>query len=184
MFNQFGQQRRFTPSTPPKPLPGQSAAPSAGSSSFSQQIRPDFATQANPTSASMPGPAQTNDITAARMTRTQADAFQRMSPQSQRAALYDQARQQSNRSYQMNYQQMRDPSSMLPGGLSERQRMDFQMLQRTNPAAAQQQLLDYQRTSDIRYNKPQPGTGGLPPAGPTYRRPPSNPTGPRPRFSA
>lgn len=184
MFNQFNQRRQFTPSTPARPLPGQSVGPTNNSGSFSHQIRPDFARQAKPSSTGQMRQTQTNDITAARMTRTQADSFQRLSPQSQRAALFDQARQQNQQMHQMNYQAMRDPGAMLPGGLSERQRADFQMLQRSNPAAAQQQLLQYQRNADIRYNKPAPNAGGLPPAGPTYRRPPSNQNGPRRSFGS
>ena len=97
-----------------------------------------------------------------------------MSPQSQRAALFDQARLQATQDRQMTYGTLREPSSALPGGLSEKQRMDFAMLQRTDPLAAQKQLQQYQRTSDIRYNKPgatpqQPTSSGL-----TYRRPPTS----------
>jgi hypothetical protein len=63
--------------------------------------------------------------------------------------------------------------------------MDFAMLQRTDPLAAQKQLQQYQRTSDIRYNKPGTITP-QPPAGSglTYRRPPSNPSGPRHTFGS
>lgn len=118
------------------------------------------------------------------MNRIQPDAYGQMAPQSQRAALYDQARQQTKQAYQANYERMRNPSGALPGGLSEKQRMDFQMLQRTNPAAAQQQLLKYQRTADIRYNKPVSGPSTTPPAGPTNRSNPTNFNGPRPRFGA
>lgn len=184
MFNQFNQRRQFTPSTPARPLPGQAAGATNSSGSFSHQIRPDFVSQAKPSPTRPTRQAQTNDITAARMTRTQADSFQRLSPQSQRAALFDQARQQNQQMHQMNYQSMHDPSALLPGGLTKQQQTDFQMLQRSNPAAAQQQLLQYQRNADIRYNKPAQSPGGLPPAGPTYRRPSSNPTGPRRSFGS
>lgn len=98
--------------------------------------------------------------------------------------MFDQARQQTKEAHQTNYQTLRNPSSALPGGLSEKQRMDFAMLQRTNPLAAQAQLQQYQRTADIRYNKP--GVAPKPPAGTglTYRRPPGGPTGPRRTFGA
>jgi hypothetical protein len=156
-------------------MPGQSPATGGSAkSSFAPQIKPDF----------MQSSAQNNgnSSTFSRTTRTSTDAFGQMSPQSQRAALFDQARQQMTQANQLNYQHLRNPSAALPGGLTERQRTDFKMLQRTDPAAAQKQLMNYQRTSDIRYNKPMPGA--QPPAGPAYHRPPSNPTGPRPRFGA
>jgi hypothetical protein len=113
------------------------------------------------------------------MQRIKPDNFQSMSPQSQRAALFDQARQQMTEMHQASYQTQRNPSSALPGGLTEKQRMEFSMLQRSDPLAAQAKLQQYQRASDIRYNKP--GTTPQPPAGSglTYRRPPTSFNGPR-----
>ncbi|MCA9318593.1 hypothetical protein KDA06_03045 [Candidatus Saccharibacteria bacterium] len=87
---------------------------------------------------------------------SQPNSFAQMSPMSQRAALYDQARHQA-----VQQARFSDPranlSSMLPGGLTERQRMDFESLRRTNPIAAQKQLDLYQRNADIRYNRPASG---------------------------
>lgn len=143
-------------------------------SSYGAQIRPDFMRPSSPSSSSQQGPT--------RMVRIKPDAFGQMSPQSQRAALFDQARQQMAQTRQMGYQSVRNPSAALPGGLTERQRADFQLLQRTDPVAAQQQLMNYQRTADIRYNKPQPASP--PPGGLTYRSTPANFNGPRPRFGA
>jgi hypothetical protein len=179
MFNQFSQKRPFTPSAPTRQVSGQPAASSSGAgSSFGAQIRPDFM-QRSPATGSGGGLQPSS-----RMQRIKPDNFQRMTPQGQRAALFDQARQQNKEAYQTNYQTLGNPGSALPGGLSEKQRMDFAMLQRTNPLAAQQQLQQYQRTADIRYNKP--GTTPQPPAGSglTYRRPPGGPTGPRRTFGA
>jgi hypothetical protein len=118
------------------------------------------------------------------MQRIKPDAFQGMTPQGQRAALFDQARQQTRQAHEVNYQTLRNPSSALPGGLSEKQRMEFQMLQRSDPQAAQAKLQQYQQTADIRYNKP--GATPQPPAssGLTYRRPPGKPSGPRRTFGA
>lgn len=172
MFNQFSQRRAFTPQTPQRPLPGQSpAASSSTPGSFGAQIKPGFM-QSTPTSGAQPF---------SRPSRIKPDAFGQMSPQNQRAALYEQARQQ-----QANEGRFQDPRTMsaaLPGGLTERQQREFKMLQRADPLAAHQQLMDYQRNADIRYNKPQPGPGAQPPAGSglAYR---SNPKGPRPRFRA
>jgi hypothetical protein len=176
MFNQFNQRRPFTPNTPSRPASVQPTT-SSQAQSFKAQIKPDFMGSSSSTSsgaASFTKPA-----------RIKPDDFQRMSPQSQRAALFDQARQQATQAHQSNYQTLRNPSSALPGGLSEKQRMDFAMLQRTDPLAAQKQLQQYQRTSDIRYNKPGTITP-QPPAGSglTYRRPPSNPSGPRHTFGS
>ncbi len=114
------------------------------------------------------------------MGRTQADNFSRLSPQSQRAALFDQARQQA--SQQGRFLDPRNLGAALPGGLTEKQRMDFMSLQRTNPQAAEKQLLSYQRNADIRYNKPT--ASPQPPAGPTYHRPSTNYGGPRRSFGA
>lgn len=176
MFNQFGQSRPFTPQTPQRPLAGQtpSASNSSFQASYGAQITPDFMRPSS-TAPSQQGPT--------RMARIKPDSFGQMSPQNQRAALYDQARQQATQAHQTNYQTLRNPSSALPGGLTERQKADFQLLQRTNPVAAQQQLAQYQRTADIRYNKPQPG-GTQSPAGPNYRSTPTNFNGPRPRFGS
>lgn len=116
------------------------------------------------------------------MSRIKPDGYQSMSAQDQRTALYDQARQQTK---DYAYQTPLDVAlSALPAGLSERQRMDFDALRRTDPLAAQKQLQQYQRTADIRYNKP--GTPPPPTAGSglTYRRPPGGPTGPRRTFGA
>ncbi len=173
MFNQFNQRRPFTPTTPPRQAPVQPAA-NAPAQSFKAQIKPDFMGSSSSTSS--------GTASFAKPARIKPDDFQRMSPQSQRAALFDQARQQATQAHQSNYQTLRNPSAALPGGLSEKQRMDFQMLQRTDSMAAQQQLQQYQRTADIRYNKP--GTTPQPPtsSGLTYRRPPSNPSSPRRTF--
>ena len=141
----------------PQPASAPQGASRLGNNSF---IRPSFLPL-----ASTPTPSQPS-------------SFAQMNPKSQRAALYDQARQQAS-------QQLRatDPrtklSSMLPGGLTERQRMDFDALQRTNPAAAQRQLDAYQRNADIRYNRPTPGA--QPPASPGVTRP-TNFNGPRRSF--
>lgn len=177
MFNQFNQRRPFTPVPPSRPVPAQPATGGSTSGSFGANIKPDFMQRSSTQSgAGQPG--------AGRMQRIKPDAFQGMTPQGQRAALFDQARQQAQQAHEANYQTLRNPSSALPGGLSEKQRMDFKMLERTNPAAAQAQLQQYQRTSDIRYNKP--GTTPQPPAGSglTYRRSPGNPSGPRRTFGA
>jgi len=109
-----------------------------------------------------------------------APGFETMSPQNQRAALFEQARQQVSGESRTNFQHMRDMSTALPGGLTEKQRTDFKMLQRTNPAAAEQQLISYQRNADARYNKP--SATPQKPNGTVNRRPPSNFNGPRPRF--
>lgn len=168
MFNQFGQQRPFTPKTSPRPLPGQTNQ-STTPSSFTPQIRPDFSTSQG----------STNSQSAYPMRRIQPDAHGSLSPQSQRAALYDQARAQASREASFT-----DPrtklSDMLPGGLTERQCADFKTLQITNPQAALKQLETYNRTSDIRYNKPNPGAQTAPTQ--NFRRPPTNFSGPRPRF--
>jgi hypothetical protein len=165
MFNQFSQARKFTPQTPSRPIPGQTAAPTGSPSSFSPQIRPDFSFSAQHTNAQPSGPAR----------RIQPDTHASLSPQSQRAALYDQARQQAQQESRFT-----DPrtklSDMLPGGLTEKQRMDFKTLQITNPNAALEQLRAYHQTSDIRYNRPSSGTT---PPNTTFRRPPSNLSGPR-----
>lgn len=173
MFNQFNQRRPFTPTTPPRQAPVQPAA-NAPAQSFKAQIKPDFMGSSSSTSS--------GTASFAKPARIKPDDFQRMSPQSQRAALFDQARQQATQAHQSNYQTLRNPSSALPGGLSEKQRMDFAMLQRTDPLAAQKQLQQYQRTSDIRYNKP--GTTPQPPtsSGLTYHRPPTSFNGPRRPF--
>jgi|JI6StandDraft_1071083.scaffolds.fasta_scaffold01674_10 hypothetical protein len=169
MFNQFGQARKFTPQTPSRPIPGQTAATTGSPSGFSPQIRPDFSFSAQHTNAQPSGPAR----------RIQPDTLTSLSPQSQRAALYDQARQQAQQESLFT-----DPrtklSDMLPGGLTERQRADFKTLQITNPQAALKQLETYNRTSDIRYNKPNPGAQTAPTQ--NFRRPPTNFSGPRPRF--
>lgn len=174
----FNQRRAFTPSTPSRPISAQPSAGTSNSSSggFSAQIRPDFMQRSGQAGAqqSPSGPS--------RMQRIKPDSFQSMTPQSQRAALFDQARQQATQDRQMNYGTLRNPSSALPGGLTEKQRMEFSMLQRSDPLAAQAKLQQYQRTSDIRYNKP--GITPQPPAGSglTYRRPPGNTSGPRRTF--
>ena len=170
MFNQFNQRRPLTPNTPSRPASAQPAANSQ-TQSFKAQIKPDFMGSSSSTSS--------GTASFAKPARIKPDDFQRMSPQSQRAALFDQARQQATQAHQSNHQTLRNPSSALPGGLSEKQRMDFAMLQRTDPLAAQKQLQQYQHTSDIRYNKP--GTTPQPPAssGLTYRRPPTSFNGPR-----
>ncbi len=174
MFNRFGQPRPFTPSTPQRPLPGQSPTVSSGSTpnSYGSQIKPDFMQPSSPTGDGQSG--------FSRPSRVKQDAFSQTAPQSQRSALYEQARQQMTQS---RYQNPRNLSTALPGGLSEKQRMDFKMLERSNPAAAEKQLLSYQNTSDIRYNKPQIGPAAQPPAGPTYHRPPTSFNGPRGRFT-
>ncbi len=175
MFNQSGRNA-FSPSNQPRRLPGQPGSTSSASNSFSAQIRPDFIKPS--------GQSGTQPGSSTHMARIKPDDFQRMNPATQRAALFDQARQQATQARQISYGTLRNPSSALPGGLSEKQRMDFAMLQRTDPLAAQKQLQQYQRTSDIRYNKPgttpQPRTG----SGLTYRRPPSNPSGPRRTFGS
>lgn len=178
MFNQFSQHRPFSPSNQPRRAPGKPFVSGSNSQgSFSAQIRPDF----------MKPQQQSGGATqpvSVRKSRIKPDAFQSISPQSQRAALFDQARQQAAQLHQANYQTMRNPSSALPGGLSEKQRMDLAMLQRTNPLAAQAQLQQYQRNADIRYNKPGVKPPSTPGAGLTYRRPPGGPTGPRRTFGA
>ncbi|MBL8121613.1 hypothetical protein JNM87_02610 [Candidatus Saccharibacteria bacterium] len=173
MFSQYGQRRPFNPATPVQP--GGTTGGSTGNSNSSYQIRPDFAGQPQQQSNSgqgSPGP----------MRRIQQDAYQQMSPQSQRSALFDTARQnvQYERQIQMS-NPMGIQNSALPGGLTERQRMDFDALRRTNPQAAQQQLLKYQRNADIRYNKPTTGPA-TPPPGPTHRQPPTNFNGPNRTF--
>ncbi|PID30890.1 hypothetical protein CSA80_00025 [Candidatus Saccharibacteria bacterium] len=181
MFNQFGQHRPFTPNAASRSQPRQStAAPSgaASNNSFTPHIKPDFM-PATSSSASSSSSAYS------RPTRIKPDEFQRLSPQAQRAALFNQAREQTAQARQVSYQTLRNPSSALPGGLTESQRRDFQMLQRSNPIAAQKQLEHYQRTADIRYNKPgttpqQPSAG----SGLTYHRPPGRPTGPRRSFGS
>ncbi len=162
------QRRPFIPSQPAHTA-GSQALPTSNthaSGAFGAQIKPSFIPNPSPSSQTP---------SASRMQRTQPDTFNTLSPQGQRAALYDQARQQA--SSQATYQALRNPASALPAGLTKRQRADFTMLSRTNPLAAQAQLQQYQRTADIRYNKP----GSPPPASPglTHRRPPGGPTGPR-----
>lgn len=167
MFSQYGSRKPFNPGLPQQS--GQPTSNQGSRSSFSHQIRPDFmqpTQQQNSGSPQSPAPIR----------RVQQDHFQRLSPESQRAALYDHARQQMNLGRQPA---PRDLTSALPGGLTQRQRMDFDMLRRTNPQAAEQQLLHYQRTADIRHNKPTTGPSTPPPAGPTYRKPPTNLNGPR-----
>ncbi len=167
MFNQTGRNA-FSPSNQPRPIPVPTGTPSQTPPSSGAQIRPDFIQR---TQISNQSSAPTSS---SRIQRIKPDEFQRLSPNKQRAALFDQAREQSKAAFQSNYQTLRNPSSSLPGGLSEKQRMDFQMLQRSDPIAAQAKLQQYQRTADIRYNKP----GTVPPpaagAGLTYRRPPTS----------
>ncbi|QQS19003.1 hypothetical protein IPL68_03045 [Candidatus Saccharibacteria bacterium] len=178
MFNQFGQRRPFTPTTPARPLGGQppAGAQTASNGSFGAQIKPDFMQRSGQAGnqQSAAGPS--------RMQRIKPDDFQKLSINSQRAALFDQARQQAAQAHQASYQTLRNPSVALPGGLSEKQRMDFKMLQRTDPMAAQAKLQQYQRTADIRYNKPGVAPKPAPGSGLTYHRPPSNPTGPSRSF--
>lgn len=181
MFNQFGRARPNpinpygSPGSRQRPQLSQPAQSQGQQDSHGAEYKPDFL---HPLSTARPS---TEQAAPSRMQRIKPDTFGSLAPQDQRAALFDQARQQMSQSSRLGYQLLRDPSSMLPGGLTERQRSDFKMLQRTDPAAAQKQLLQYQRTSDIRYNKPLSG-GSQPPAGPTYHRPPANFNGPRPRF--
>jgi len=130
-------------------------------------VKPDFLRQ---TGRAQPGQSTTSQV----------PGFEAMSPQDQRAALFEQARQQVSGESRTNFQHMRDMSTALPGGLTEKQRTDFKMLQRTNPAAAEQQLINYQRNADARYNKP--SVSPQKPSGTVNRRPPSNFSGPRPRF--
>lgn len=183
MFNQFGRARP-NPANPygssgfgQSPRPTQPAQ-TQGQSLSKAQYKPDFLHLSNPTQQSA-----TDQAAPSHMQRIKPDTFGSLAPQDQRAALFDQARQQMSQANRLGYQQLRDPSSALPGGLTERQRTDFKMLQRTDPAAAQKQLAQYQRTSDIRYNKPL-SAGAQPPTGPTYHRPPTNFNGPRPRFGS
>lgn len=171
MFNQFSNRRPFTPSNQPQRRPAQPPQPSRqGNSQFSAQIRPGFMQP-----VSQPTTGTTGGFN--RPSRIKPDEFQSMGPQHQRAALYEQARQQS---FQQAYQPHHTLNAALPGGLSKQQIADFRMLERTNPLAAQAQLQNYQRNADIRYNKPTaqpPQSPGL-----TYRRPPSNFQGPRRSF--
>lgn len=181
MFNKFGRSRPNPAGAygssgfgqKPQPIqPTDMPATAPIGSTNNTQYKPDFLHASNTTAPSSP----------AHMQRIKSDAFGSLTPQDQRTALFDQARQQMGQARQLGYQQLRDPSSALPGGLTERQRTDFKMLQRTDPAAAQKQLMSYQRTSDIRYNKPQ--SAPLPPSSPVNHRPPSNFNGPRPHFGA
>ncbi len=189
MFNQFGRSRH-SPASPygsasfgQRPQPAQPTGQPAAkptNSPMNAQYKPDFL---HPSNGSTPsGQAAGNLPSPARSQRIKTDTFGSLRPQDQRAALFDQARQQMSQANQLGYEQLRNPSAALPGGLTERQRADFKMLQRADPAAAQKQLMNYQRTSDIRYNKPQ--SAPLPPSGPMNHRPPSNFNGPRPRFGA
>lgn len=167
MFNRFGRSR-------PTPFGSNGSQPQTGQpSTNAAQYKPDFLHPSGATNA----PKQTGPT---RPQRIKPDAFSALTPQGQRAALHEQARQQLSRASQLSYEQLRDPSLALPGGLSERQRADFKMLQRTDPMAAHMQLMDYHRTSDIRYNKPTPAP--QPSSGPVNRRPPANFNGPRPHF--
>ncbi|QQS69076.1 hypothetical protein IPP75_04085 [Candidatus Saccharibacteria bacterium] len=172
MFNQSGRNA-FSPSNQPRRMPSQPSPASSTTKGFGAQIRPDFMQASRPSATGQPP---------AHMQRIKSDGFQTMSPQSQRAALFDQARQQAKQSFQSNYQSHTGVSGPLPGGLTERQRMDFETLKRTNPLAAEKQLQIYQQNSDIRYNKP--GTTPQPPtsSGLTYRRPPTSFNGPRRPF--
>ncbi|QQS20250.1 hypothetical protein IPL85_02260 [Candidatus Saccharibacteria bacterium] len=168
MFNQFGQQRSKTPGNQPRRVPSNAGAPNSSTrNSFSAQIRPDFL-HPSPSAGSVR--AQSTN----RMQRIKPDDFQRLTPSAQRAALFDQAHQHTTQARQMHYGTLRNPSLALPGGLSEQQHRDFKMLQRIDPVAAQNKLMHYHHTADVRYNKP--GTTPKPPAGSglTYRRPPTN----------
>ena len=151
MFNQFSNHRPQT-STPPPSNPGQFGQ------KLQNSVRPSF----------LGAPAT--------QPPSQPTSFGQASPQNQRAALFDQARTQA-----AQQQRFTDPrtnlSSMLPGGLTQKQRMDFELLRRTNPGAAQKQLDTYQRFSDIRYNKP-----ATMPDTPIQRSRPTNFRGPRPSF--
>ena len=189
MFNQYGRSRPNPAGAygssgfgqKPQPLqPISSPATTPRSNTNSAQYKPDFLHSSNAMDSSAQ-PAN-NQSSPSRMQRIKPDAFGSLAPQDQRTALFNQAKQQVKDTYQASYQQMRNPSAALPGGLSERQRADFKMLQRTDPVAAQKQLMNYQRTSDIRYNKPQ--SAPQPPSGSTNNRPPANFNGPRPRFGA
>ena len=183
MFNQFGRPRP-NPANPygsagfgQKPQPATQPAGKPIPDSVNAQYKPDFLPVTDPSrqaSANQPG--------SNRLQRIKPDVFGSQTPQAQRAALFDQARQQMNQTNQLGYRQLRDLSSALPGGLTERQRTEFKMLQRSDPVAAHNQLMQYQRTADIRHNKPQPTP--LPPSGPVNRRLPSNFNGPRPRFGS
>lgn len=175
MFNQFNNRRPFTPSTSARPLPGQGGplGSSGATNSFGSQIRPTFLPTNSPSANSTQpaGPAR----------RIQPDGYTSMTPQAQRAALFDQARQQS--AHQARFVDPRtNLSSALPGGLTLKQRMDFETLRRTDPLAAQKQLYTYQRNSDVRHNKPTASC--QPPAGPSYHRPSPNFNGPRRSFGA
>ncbi len=157
MYNQFGPRRpqnTNTPQTTPSTPPLQDT--------MRAQIGPDF----------LKKPTQPNGVSSpARMSRIATNGFGRMNPKDQRSALFQQARDQ-----------IKNPSLALPGGLSERQRMDFEMLKRTDPVAAERTLMNYQKNADIRYNRPTPG---VPPgAGITTNRPPTNFNGPRRSFGA
>lgn len=143
--------------------------------SFSPQIKPDFM---NPAAASTG--SRTAGSTQPGRSRT--DAFGHMKPQDQRAALYDQARQQQRQQLQTRFHDSHSVNAALPGGLTQKQRMEFGMLRRTDPLAAQKQLDTYQMNADIRYNKPMPGAAVQPDSGLTYRRPPTNFNGPRRSF--
>ncbi|MFZ1248932.1 MAG: hypothetical protein WAQ24_01260 [Candidatus Saccharimonadales bacterium] len=174
MFNKFGQQRPFTPSNPPsRPVPSQASGTSGAQSNLRAQIKPDFL-----------GSSSTSGGTSGftRPSRTASDSFTSLSPQSQRSALYDQARTQAKEAFQSNYRSHTGVSGALPGGLSERQRMEFETLKRTNPLAAEKQLLNYKQNADIRYNKPGMTSQAPQGSGLTYRRPPTNPSGPRRSF--
>lgn len=177
MFNQSGRNA-YSPSNQPRRTPAQPTPSNyRNSNDFAAQIRPDFMKPSSPSSAS--GGLQP----ASRMQRIKPDNFQSMTPQSQRAALFDQARLQAAQINKATYQTQRTPSSALPGGLTEKQTREFQMLQRTDPMAAQAKLQQYQNNADIRYNKP----GTAPPAtgsGLTYKRPPTSFNGPRKSFGA
>ncbi len=186
MFNQFGHPRP-NPINPygsasfgQKPQPTTQPTANPMGNSVNAQYKPDFLHTSNGTNPS--GQATVNQPSPNRLQRIKPDAFGSQTPQAQRAALFDQARQQMSQANRLGYEQLRNPSAALPGGLTERQRADFKMLQRTDPAAAQKQLMNYQRTADIRYNKPQ--SAPLPPSGPVGHRPPSNFNGPRPRFGS
>ena len=190
MFNQYGRSRPNPAGAygssgfgqKPQPArPTNQPAVTPANSPIRGQYKPDFLPASNATGSSA---QPTNDPSnPAHLQRIKPDAFGKLAPQDQRAALFDQARrQQMSQANQLNYQQLRDPSAALPGGLTTKQRADFKMLQRTNPAAAQKQLMNYQRTSDIRYNKPQ--SAPQPPSGPSNYHPPSNFNGPRPHFGA
>ncbi len=180
MFNQFGRPRPNPANPYGSASFGQKPQPTAKpiGNPVNAQYKPDFLRPSNVTNPS--GQAPVNQSSPNRLQRIKPDAFGSQAPQSQRAALFDQARQQISQTNQLSYEHLRNPSAALPGGLTERQRAEFKMLQRSDPAAAQKQLMNYQRTADIRYNKPQ--APPLPPSGSANHRPPSNFSGPRPHF--